>query len=489
VNPQAGAKTKFLTFDSDICEMERRLFADVKRPVSGYNCRLFPVAFSLMVLQSSRHLGVDILRLELPMRSCFVLAIAVLIAVGGCRNQVSERQDTTASDENRFVAAGTQVEIDAQAKDLVNSVTQALQSGLIDLEESVKAAEDDQEKVRLYNEKNPVPTFLEESSKLVENFPASPATFEIALQSLAYSTGDQRDSFLGYLLNQWPQRLDHQKIVDYLLKQVPSETIEGFLKKSIAGSPEGMVHASSLLAFKTYLDQKPVFSDTLRKSTGIEDKLPAAQLAYIHAARNESQIESAAAYLQTIIDKYSGLDFTSNGMSGGETYGQVARQHLFELQNLNIGQIAPDIAGNDLDGVPFKLSDYRGKVVMLDFWGHWCPPCRRMYPHERQLVKDLAGMPFALIGVNSDPNIETARKAVAEDPLPWRNFWNGPEGTAGPISSQWNVSAWPTFYLIDGDGVIRYKGVHGDDLRLGIEKMLTEMGHKLDLQPINVASR
>ena len=44
---------------------------------------------------------------------------------------------------------------------------------------------------------------------------------------------------------------------------------------------------------------------------------------------------------------------------------------LFEMRNLNIGQVAPEIEGEDIDGVVFKLSDYRGKVVVLDFWGHW----------------------------------------------------------------------------------------------------------------------
>lgn len=51
--------------------------------------------------------------------------------------------------------------------------------------------------------------------------------------------------------------------------------------------------------------------------------------------------------------------------------GDVAKQELFELRNLRIGKVAPDIEGEDLDGVKFKLSDYRGKVVVIDFWGDW----------------------------------------------------------------------------------------------------------------------
>ena len=55
----------------------------------------------------------------------------------------------------------------------------------------------------------------------------------------------------------------------------------------------------------------------------------------------------------------------------GETFGEVVAGDVFQLEHLNIGMPAPDIEGEDLDGVPFKLSDYRGKVVVLDFWGNW----------------------------------------------------------------------------------------------------------------------
>ena len=84
-----------------------------------------------------------------------------------------------------------------------------------------------------------------------------------------------------------------------------------------------------------------------------------------------------------------------------------------------------------------------------------------MYPHERSLVKQLANQPFALIGVNSDSDLDEIREIVKEKNITWRSFWNGPEGTRGPISEDWNVSGWPTIYVLDGEGVIRYKNVRG----------------------------
>ena len=91
-----------------------------------------------------------------------------------------------------------------------------------------------------------------------------------------------------------------------------------------------------------------------------------------------------------------------------------------------------------------------------------------MYPHERSLVKEYAGRPFALLGVNSDRDREEIRKIIQEKELVWRSFWNG-GSTNGPISNAWNVSGWPTIYIIDHEGVIRAKNVRGDDLDAAIE--------------------
>ena len=80
-----------------------------------------------------------------------------------------------------------------------------------------------------------------------------------------------------------------------------------------------------------------------------------------------------------------------------------------------------------------------------------------MYPHERSLVKRLAGKPFALLGVNSDRDREALKKTMKEEEITWRSFWNGPQGPAGPIATAWNVQGWPTMYLIDHEGIIRHK--------------------------------
>lgn len=98
-----------------------------------------------------------------------------------------------------------------------------------------------------------------------------------------------------------------------------------------------------------------------------------------------------------------------------------------------------------------------------------------MYPHERSLVKRLADEPFALIGVNSDRDREKIKQICIDKNLTWRSFWNGPQGTGGPISRAWNVTGWPTIYVLDHKGVIRFKNTRGEAMDKAVDQLLAEM--------------
>src|SRR5919201_3550715 len=100
-----------------------------------------------------------------------------------------------------------------------------------------------------------------------------------------------------------------------------------------------------------------------------------------------------------------------------------------------------------------------------------------MYPHERSLVKRLEGQPFALLGINSDSNREAIKKTIEKEQLSWRHWWDG-GGTSGPIATKWNVSGWPTIYVLDAKGVIRYKDVRGEEMDKAVDTLLKELKEK-----------
>ena len=100
-----------------------------------------------------------------------------------------------------------------------------------------------------------------------------------------------------------------------------------------------------------------------------------------------------------------------------------------------------------------------------------------MYPHERSLVKRLADEPFALIGINSDKSPEIVSKTIERENLNWRSFFDG-GGTGGPIATRWGVRGWPTIYVLDHEGVIRFKGVRDHEMDKAVDQLLAELAEK-----------
>jgi thiol-disulfide isomerase/thioredoxin len=157
---------------------------------------------------------------------------------------------------------------------------------------------------------------------------------------------------------------------------------------------------------------------------------------------------------------------------------RAAEEMLWQVRNLSVGKAAPDAESSDLDGKAVKLSDHKGKVVVLDFWATWCGPCRGMIPHERELVKKHAGKPFVFISVSADDKRETLKDFLEKEPMPWVHWWSG---TGDGVVRKWSIQAFPTLYVIDAKGVIRAKVVGGGEenekkIDALVEKLVKEAG-------------
>ncbi|MDM5229597.1 TlpA disulfide reductase family protein [Cytobacillus sp. NJ13] len=123
---------------------------------------------------------------------------------------------------------------------------------------------------------------------------------------------------------------------------------------------------------------------------------------------------------------------------------------------LEKGNLAPDFELTDMEGSPVKLSDYRGKAVLLNFWASWCPPCRAEMPHMEKLYNKYKDENFDILAVNltnTEKNSGDAEKFVKELGL----TFTIPMDVKGEAGSDYNIMAYPTSYFIDSDGVIREK--------------------------------
>jgi S1-C subfamily serine protease/peroxiredoxin len=163
----------------------------------------------------------------------------------------------------------------------------------------------------------------------------------------------------------------------------------------------------------------------------------------------------------------------------GKELAELATPMLYKIRFLSQGKKAPEIASADAEDKQFKLSDYRGKVVLLDFFADWCPHCEAMYPLERRLTKELAGRPFVILGINTDSK-DTLRQILGQKKVTWRCWWDG-EGQA--LTKQWQVDGFPRLYLLDEQGVIR-KIYEGRPQEKALEKDIKDLVDRVAKAPV-----
>lgn len=156
---------------------------------------------------------------------------------------------------------------------------------------------------------------------------------------------------------------------------------------------------------------------------------------------------------------------------GGVTVAAMAEDELYVISRLSKGRTAPELSGQDVAGRPLKLSDFKGKVVVLVFWGAWNENAGRVLEITRELREKHAGRPFEVLGVNSDP-AGTLRQLAADGEVTWPNF-SDPERL---LAKEYRLTAWPMVFVLDQKRTIRYIGAPGSFVDLTVEAILAEGG-------------
>ena len=132
---------------------------------------------------------------------------------------------------------------------------------------------------------------------------------------------------------------------------------------------------------------------------------------------------------------------------------------LFRSGGLHAAELKPWMGGatpafelRDLDGATVRLADYRGKVVLLNFWATWCEPCRDEMPSMQKLKRKLAGRPFEVLAVNFGESETKVREFLGRFPVDFRV----PLDRFNAARRDWNVKLLPTSFVIGADGAVRY---------------------------------
>ncbi|MFD0748751.1 redoxin domain-containing protein [Mucilaginibacter calamicampi] len=152
---------------------------------------------------------------------------------------------------------------------------------------------------------------------------------------------------------------------------------------------------------------------------------------------------------------------------------QAFISRMMAAKPVSVGQKAPEFAIRGLDDKPVKLSDYKGKYVMLDFWASWCGPCRQENPNvvkQYNLYKDKG---FNILGISLDEEKDLWRKAIEADKLTWKHA-SELKSFEGGTPSLYRVYAIPSNFIIDPQGVIVAKNISGTDLEDFLKKTFTK---------------
>ncbi|SHM74196.1 TlpA disulfide reductase family protein [Mucilaginibacter sp. OK098] len=162
----------------------------------------------------------------------------------------------------------------------------------------------------------------------------------------------------------------------------------------------------------------------------------------------------------------------STGLKSTET-AKIFKSSLETLKHTAPGTMAPDFTQADVNGVPVKLSSFRGKYVLIDFWASWCGPCREENPNVVKAFNKYKEKNFTVLGVSLDKQSGRADwlAAIKNDGLNWTQvsdlkFWNN------EAAALYYVSSIPANFLIDPKGKIIAKDLRGDDLDNKLKEVL-----------------
>lgn len=138
------------------------------------------------------------------------------------------------------------------------------------------------------------------------------------------------------------------------------------------------------------------------------------------------------------------------------------------------GDDAPQFTAKLYDGSEIKLSDYRGKYVLLDFWATWCGPCIAEMPNLKKVYEDFGGEEFELISLSLDDTIEKPKAFHAEKPSAYTNAYLGHWNQTETTSKDYGVRGIPSIWLIGPDGKVVARDLRGQKLRDAVSKAVGE---------------
>jgi len=175
--------------------------------------------------------------------------------------------------------------------------------------------------------------------------------------------------------------------------------------------------------------------------------------------------KTADTLMEQLKKDYKDTKFVNKLMQREEA-GKAAEKLRSQLA---AGSPFPEFNEKDIDGNPLSVASHKGKVLLIDFWATWCPPCRAEIPNVVSVYKKYHAQGFDIIGVSLDEDKDKVTEFIKQHEMTWPQYFDG-EGWSNKLAVKYGIESIPSTFLVDGNGKIIATDVRGDELETAVAK-------------------